>query len=154
MALQWWLNQLESHQRIIIYEADAEPTEGTERCLRQADHVVLVADASEDPSPAPIERLLTFDAIGPRRSLVLLHPNGDCMPAGTKRWLEMAGCGMVDPAVFECVSSKRGDDAYHPEHVTGFAFGFGLDRLAMNMAGVPDIRSFIESDQRFLSQFR
>jgi phenylalanyl-tRNA synthetase alpha chain len=73
---------------------------------------------------------------------------------GTKRWLEMAGCGMVDPAVFQSVSKERGDDAYDPERISGFAFGFGLDRLAMNMAGVPDIRYFIESDQRFLSQFR
>jgi phenylalanyl-tRNA synthetase alpha chain len=73
---------------------------------------------------------------------------------GTKRWLEMAGCGMVDPAVFDAVNARRGDAAYDPEAVSGFAFGFGLDRLAMNMAGVPDIRYFIESDQRFLSQFR
>jgi phenylalanyl-tRNA synthetase alpha chain len=73
---------------------------------------------------------------------------------GTTRWLEMAGCGMVDPAVFQAVSKERGDDAYDPERISGFAFGFGLDRLAMNMAGVPDIRYFIESDQRFLSQFR
>ncbi|MGV3534037.1 MAG: phenylalanine--tRNA ligase subunit alpha [Chthoniobacteraceae bacterium] len=70
-----------------------------------------------------------------------------------ERWLEIAGCGMVDPAVFEAVNAKRGDGAYDPEIYTGFAFGFGLDRLAMNMAGVPDIRYFIESDQRFLSQF-
>jgi phenylalanyl-tRNA synthetase alpha chain len=70
-----------------------------------------------------------------------------------ERWLEMAGCGMVDPAVFEAVNAKRGDDEYDPEQVSGFAFGFGLDRLAMNMAGVTDIRSFIESDQRFLRQF-
>jgi phenylalanyl-tRNA synthetase alpha chain len=70
-----------------------------------------------------------------------------------ERWLEMAGCGMVDPAVFEAVNAKRGDAEYDPEHVSGFAFGFGLDRLAMNMAGVTDIRSFIESDQRFLRQF-
>ncbi len=70
-----------------------------------------------------------------------------------ERWLEIAGCGMVDPAVFEAINTKRGDGAYDPEVFTGFAFGFGLDRLAMNMAGVPDIRSFIESDQRFLSQF-
>ncbi len=72
---------------------------------------------------------------------------------GKSRWLEMAGCGMVDPAVFAAVNKSRGDDAYDPERVTGFAFGFGLDRLAMNMAAVPDIRLFIESDQRFLSQF-
>ncbi len=72
---------------------------------------------------------------------------------GKSRWLEMAGCGMVDPAVFAAVNKSRGDDAYDPERVSGFAFGFGLDRLAMNMAGAPDIRLFIESDQRFLSQF-
>jgi phenylalanyl-tRNA synthetase alpha chain len=76
------------------------------------------------------------------------------MSAGAgERWLEMAGCGMVDPAVFAAVSARRGDDEYDPEQVSGFAFGFGLDRLAMNMAGVTDIRSFIESDQRFLRQF-
>ncbi len=69
------------------------------------------------------------------------------------RWLEIAGCGMVDPAVFEAVNSKRGDHAFDPELYTGFAFGFGLDRLAMIMAGVPDIRMLIENDQRFLSQF-
>src|SRR4051794_6699235 len=73
--------------------------------------------------------------------------------ASGERWLEMAGCGMVDPAVFAAVNEKRGDEAYDPEKVSGFAFGFGLDRLAMNMAGVTDIRSFIESDQRFLRQF-
>ncbi len=83
-----WLNQHESRYGIIVYEADTGPTEWTERCLRQADHVVLVADASEDPSPAEIERLLASGPVGPRRSLVLLHPNGDCLPVGTKRWLE------------------------------------------------------------------
>lgn len=70
------------------------------------------------------------------------------------RWLELAGCGMVDPAVFEAVNRKRGDDAYNPEEVTGFAFGFGLDRLAMIMSGAPDIRLFTENDVRFLSQFK
>jgi predicted acylesterase/phospholipase RssA/CRP-like cAMP-binding protein len=82
-----WLNQHESRYGIIVYEADPEPTEWTERCLRQADHVVLVADASEDPSPSPIERLLVEALIAPRRTLVLIHPNGDKLPTGTKRWL-------------------------------------------------------------------
>ncbi|HEX8312283.1 MAG TPA: phenylalanine--tRNA ligase subunit alpha [Chthoniobacteraceae bacterium] len=71
----------------------------------------------------------------------------------TDKWLEIAGCGMVDPAVFEAVNGKRGDGAYDPEKYTGFAFGFGLDRLAMIMAGVPDIRYFTDNDQRFLAQF-
>jgi phenylalanyl-tRNA synthetase alpha chain len=72
---------------------------------------------------------------------------------GGGRWLEIAGCGMVDPAVFEAVNLRRGDEALDPEKYTGFAFGFGLDRLAMILSGVPDIRHFTESDQRFLSQF-
>src|SRR5438132_3680347 len=73
--------------------------------------------------------------------------------AGDK-WLEIAGCGMVDPAVFESVNARRGDRAFDPEKFTGFAFGFGLDRLAMIMTGVPDIRLFTQNDVRFLEQFK
>ncbi len=69
------------------------------------------------------------------------------------RWLEIAGCGMVDPAVFESINKARGDAAFDPEKYTGFAFGFGLDRLAMIMSGVPDIRYFTDNDQRFLGRF-
>jgi phenylalanyl-tRNA synthetase alpha chain len=69
------------------------------------------------------------------------------------QWLELAGCGMVDPAVFEQICSKRADRAFDPEVITGFAFGFGLDRLAMNLAHIPDIRMLVENDLRFLKQF-
>jgi phenylalanyl-tRNA synthetase alpha chain len=69
------------------------------------------------------------------------------------RWIEVAGCGMVDPAVFEAVCSSRGDSVYHPDEVTGFAFGMGLDRLAMIRWGIRDIRLLIENDARFLRQF-
>ncbi|TSA36650.1 MAG: phenylalanine--tRNA ligase subunit alpha [Verrucomicrobiaceae bacterium] len=69
------------------------------------------------------------------------------------QWMELAGCGMVDPAVFEAVCERRGDRVYDPETVTGFAFGFGLDRLAMNLAKIPDIRMLVENDLRFLKQF-
>ena len=69
------------------------------------------------------------------------------------QWMELAGCGMVDPAVFEQICGERGDRAYDPERVTGFAFGFGLDRLAMNLARIPDIRMLVENDLRFLKQF-
>jgi phenylalanyl-tRNA synthetase alpha chain len=69
------------------------------------------------------------------------------------KWMEMLGCGMVDPAVFEQINEKRGDRAYDPEIYSGFAFGMGLDRLAMALYGLPDIRLLIESDQRFLAQF-
>jgi phenylalanyl-tRNA synthetase alpha chain len=69
------------------------------------------------------------------------------------KWMELLGCGMVNPAVFESVNLKRGDGAYDPENWTGFAFGIGLERLAMSLFGLPDIRLLIENDQRFLAQF-
>jgi phenylalanyl-tRNA synthetase alpha chain len=69
------------------------------------------------------------------------------------RWIEVAGCGMVDPAVFESINQSRNDNAYDPAQTTGFAFGMGLDRLAMIRWGIRDIRLLIENDVRFLKQF-
>ena len=69
------------------------------------------------------------------------------------RWIEIAGCGMVDPAVFQAVGASRGDALLDPDQVTGFAFGLGLDRLAMILHGITDIRHLIENDVRFLAQF-
>lgn len=61
-------------------------------------------------------------------------------------WLEILGSGMVDPAVFAEVG-------YDPEVCSGFAFGLGIERIAMLKYGIDDIRLFYENDQRFLSQF-
>lgn len=69
------------------------------------------------------------------------------------KWIEVAGCGMVDPAVFEAVNNSRGDNAFDPNRFTGFAFGMGLDRLAMIKWSIRDIRLLIDNDVRFLSQF-
>jgi phenylalanyl-tRNA synthetase alpha chain len=69
------------------------------------------------------------------------------------RWIEVAGCGMVDPAVFQAINTSRKDNTFDPEKVTGFAFGMGLDRLAMIRWGIKDIRLLIENDARFLKQF-
>ncbi len=63
-----------------------------------------------------------------------------------KAWLEIAGCGMVHPQVFETVG-------YDPEVWTGWAFGFGIERIAMLRYGINDIRLFYENDVRFLKQF-
>src|SRR5213075_2110465 len=59
---------------------------------------------------------------------------------GGERWIEVCGCGMVHPAVFEAVNQSRHDKAYDPEKWTGFAFGLGMDRLAMILFDIPDIR--------------
>src|SRR5438094_1794679 len=72
---------------------------------------------------------------------------------GGEQWIEVAGCGMVHPAVFEAVNQSRGDNAYNPEKWTGFAFGLGMDRLAMILFDIPDIRLFVQNDLRFLRQF-
>ena len=72
---------------------------------------------------------------------------------GGEQWVEVCGCGMVHPAVFEAVSQSRGDNAYDPEKWTGFAFGLGMDRLAMILFDIPDIRFFAQNDLRFLRQF-
>jgi phenylalanyl-tRNA synthetase alpha chain len=72
---------------------------------------------------------------------------------GGEKWLELAGCGMVHPAVFERVNRARGDDVYDPEEWSGYAFGIGMDRLAMILFDIPDIRLFAQNDLRFLRQF-
>ena len=72
---------------------------------------------------------------------------------GGEKWIEVCGCGMVHPAVFEEVNRARKDAAYDPEKWTGFAFGLGMDRLAMILFDIPDIRFFAQNDLRFLRQF-
>ena len=68
------------------------------------------------------------------------------LPDGNSRWLEVLGCGMVHPQVLR----NCGID---PERYTGFAFGMGVERLAMLRYGVTDLRAFFENDVRFLRQF-
>ena len=69
-----------------------------------------------------------------------------CSVCSKTGWLELGGCGMVDPNVFRAVG-------YDSERYTGFAFGFGLERMAMVRYGVEHIKSFFENDVRFLKQF-
>lgn len=69
-----------------------------------------------------------------------------CRSCGGEGWLEILGCGMVDPNVF----AYAGID---PERYTGFAFGMGAERVAALKYGIPDLRLFIEGDMRFLRQF-
>jgi phenylalanyl-tRNA synthetase alpha chain len=72
-----------------------------------------------------------------------------CRPCKQTGWIEVLGCGMVDPNVFEFVK----DNGYDPGKVSGFAFGMGVDRLALLKYGVDDIQLFFQGDVRFLQQF-
>ena len=69
-----------------------------------------------------------------------------CRVCGQSGWLEILGSGMVDPEVFRNVG-------YDPDEFTGFAFGLGLERIAMLKFGISDIRLFFDNDMRFLEQF-
>jgi phenylalanyl-tRNA synthetase alpha chain len=69
-----------------------------------------------------------------------------CRVCSHTGWIEIGGCGMVDPNVFEAVG-------YDPEEVTGFAFGFGIDRIAMLRYNLDEIRLVFDNDVRFLEQY-
>jgi phenylalanyl-tRNA synthetase alpha chain len=82
--------------------------------------------------------------------------NDGFMPDGSRcplckgtAWIEILGSGMVDPNVFEYVRSH----GYDPEEIQGFAFGMGIERIAMLKHGVPDLRLLYDNDVRFLEQF-
>lgn len=75
----------------------------------------------------------------------ICHGEG-CRTCSTTGWIELGGCGMVHPAVFEATGVD-------PERFTGFAFGFGIDRLAFMRHEFEDLRSLMENDVRFLTQF-
>jgi phenylalanyl-tRNA synthetase alpha chain len=68
------------------------------------------------------------------------------LPKVNKEWIEIGGCGIVDPEVFKTVG-------YDPEVWTGYAFGMGIERLAMTLYGIDDIRVFYQNDLRLLRQF-
>ena len=71
---------------------------------------------------------------------------GGCRVCKGTGWLEILGSGMIDPEVYKHVG-------YDPEEVTGFAFGMGIERIAMLKFGIDDLRLFFENDLRFLEQF-
>ena len=78
-------------------------------------------------------------------SCVFCHGAG-CRVCSHTGWIELGGCGMVDPNVFTAVGVD-------PEEWQGFAFGFGLERLAMIRYGIDEIRTFVDNDIRFLEQY-
>ena len=78
-----------------------------------------------------------------------LRDGSRCPICKGTEWLEILGAGMVDPNVFGYVA----DHGYDPERIQGFAFGMGVERIAMLKHGIPDLRLFYDNDVRFLEQF-
>jgi phenylalanyl-tRNA synthetase alpha chain len=80
-----------------------------------------------------------------------------CRKCKHSGWIELLGCGMVDPAVFHAVNQRRielgREPVYDTEKISGFAFGMGVDRIAMMKYGISDIGLLYSGDMRFLEQF-
>jgi len=74
-----------------------------------------------------------------------------CRKCKDSGWIELLGCGMVDPAVFAFAAEKQ--PAYDSKKISGFAFGMGVERIAMMKYGISEIGQFYAGDMRFLSQF-
>lgn len=87
ILLRGWLNQQEATHRFIVYQADHEWTPWTQRCLRQADRILLLADATDDPTPGELEAALQGMGLRTPVELVLIQPATIDRPRGTMRWL-------------------------------------------------------------------
>jgi len=116
----------------------ARATFGAERQVRMRPHFFPFTEPSVEVDVSCFNCVEGVTADGQR-----------CPVCKGESWLEILGAGMVDPNVFEHVRQH----GYDPEKVQGFAFGMGIERIAMLKYGVPDLRLFYENDIRFLEQF-
>lgn len=121
-----WIEAREGSHRFVLLEADAEATAWTRRCLHQADRVLLLARADEDPAPTPLERALLVHpraATDARRAVVLIHPGEQHrLPHGTRRWLEPRGAD----AHFHLRWGNADDLGRLARHLAGRAIGLAL----------------------------
>jgi len=123
--LKLWLHEREESHRFVVYQADTSGTPWTERCARQADCVLTVADATANPEPSDGERRLSdrwTTARAPQRRLLLLHPPELDRPRGTSRWLRDRD---VD-AVYHLRRGNPSDIARLARIVAGSAVGLVL----------------------------
>jgi phenylalanyl-tRNA synthetase alpha chain len=108
--------------------------------LKGAINEMAVALVGREARTRLLPAFFPFVEPGAEFAILWRHPK-----TGEREWLELGGCGMVHPNVFKAVGY---------EGVTGFAFGFGIERLAMIPYGIPDVRYFYGNDLRVLRQFR
>jgi len=115
---------------------------GAEREVRLRPHFFPFTEPS-------VEVDVSCFQCGGTGTLIGSHPPRRCNLCKGTGWIEILGAGMVDPNVLAYVA----DHGYDPEKVQGWAFGMGIERIAMLKHGVPDLRMFFDNDLRFLEQF-
>ena len=116
---------------------------GAEACARASSRST---SRSSSPAPSSTWPARSATAAARHRGTRVAGSEQRCPVCKGSGWSELLGAGMVHPNVFRAVG-------YDPEEVTGFAFGMGLERIAMARYGIPEIRLFLENDLRFLNQF-
>jgi NTE family protein/lysophospholipid hydrolase len=126
-----WLNEREQRARYVLYECDATLTPWTERCLRQADLILAVANAQADPEPGSVERAGLDSPSGnddvPRRcELVLLHPPAAVRPAGTIRWLRARARPSLRVTHHHVRLDRAGDVGRLARSIAGASLGIAL----------------------------
>ena len=125
ITVSTWLSNLDEFHRFMVYVADAEPTEWSRRCVRQAEQVLTVGNAGADPALSRGERTLLTqrtDISVATRALVLLHPNGNTAPSGTQRWLDARDVGLHHHVRMD----REGDLARVARFIAGTAAGLVL----------------------------
>lgn len=90
IRLEAWLDEQETRHDFLLYEADPRPTSWSRRCVRQADHILIVARGEDDPRPGALEQALLGgeESAAARSLLVLTHDREAALPSGTEAWLE------------------------------------------------------------------
>ncbi|KAF3696223.1 Patatin-like phospholipase domain-containing protein 7 [Channa argus] len=88
-ALDSWLGQQEDIHRIVLYQSDSSLTPWTQRCIRQADCIIIVGLGEQEPTVGELERMLERSAVRAQKQLVLLHREDGPAPKGTAEWLNM-----------------------------------------------------------------
>ena len=120
-----WLSEQEAEHHYVVYAADPTLTAWTQRCLRQADHVLIVGQANHDPQPGPLEvalQALEEHASRKQKSLVLLHRDSTTLPVGTARWLALRQVDQHHHVRWQ----RAADFARLARRVTGRAVGLVL----------------------------
>jgi predicted acylesterase/phospholipase RssA len=148
LRLSRWLHEREENYRFVLYLADPTWTRWTERCVRQADRILFVANASASSERGEIESRLTdhWQRIrAPRQDLLLLHPADQDRPRGTARWLEGRDIGMVHHVRHDYAPDLERLARVIGDRAVGLVFGGGGARgfahlgvlRAMEELGIP-----------------
>ena len=117
-----WLNEMETQHRFVVYDAGTDNGAWAERCIRQSDRVLLVADADADPALSPAEDVVARLAATGRSELVLLHAPDTARPSGTCRWLDIRKVS----GFYHLRVDDHADLRYLARRLTGHALGLVL----------------------------